>query len=127
MREEEMCLPYPVSSNRYWRTAVIGRSVRTYLSAEAKAYREKVKSVARDLVPFDGGVALTVLVAPKITKKRVASKVLIDLDNALKVTIDALNGIAFHDDNQVKSIHAAYCAPQRDGGLYISISPMPNV
>lgn len=87
-----MVLPYPPSTNRYWRTF----RGRTVVSAEAKAYKKDVS--LKGCIPFPGPVALTVrLYRPQRSG---------DLDNRLKVLCDALNGHAWHDDKQVEEIHA---------------------
>ncbi|MEY4080434.1 MAG: Endodeoxyribonuclease RusA, partial [Actinomycetota bacterium] len=36
-----------------------------------------------------------------------ASKVILDLDNCLKVALDALQGVIIENDNQIKEIHEA--------------------
>ncbi len=50
-----------------------------------------------------------------------ASAVLIDLDNAIKVTLDALtaSGLVWVDDRQVKRISAEYGSPCEGGGLTV--------
>lgn len=90
-------LPSPVSANRYWRKT---RQGRVYVSEEAQAYKAQAGWIARTegVEPIDGDVSFTIDVY--VTRKN------IDLDNCLKVTLDSLNGIAFHDDQQVVEIHA---------------------
>lgn len=87
-----LTLPYPPSGNRYWRHA----KGRTYLSAEARAYRAAVARVAPTL-PLDGPVSVTLTVY----RPRKAG----DLDNTFKVLLDALNGLAWHDDSQIEELH----------------------
>ncbi len=91
-----LILPYPPSANRYWRTF----RGHVTVSAEAKAYKLAVALIGKKstLRPLDGfiGVALDVY-RPRRSG---------DLDNRLKVTLDALRGIAFHDDSQVVEIRA---------------------
>jgi Holliday junction resolvase RusA-like endonuclease len=50
-----------------------------------------------------------------------ASEVVLDLDNALKVTLDALTGVAWDDDSQVRRISAEYGPPCEGGGLSVWI------
>jgi crossover junction endodeoxyribonuclease RusA len=92
-----LVLPYPSSANRYWRS-VPGRGV--LLSAEARRYKEEagMMALAAGVRPVDGPVALTV------TLYRPAKRG--DLDNRIKVLLDALNGIAYRDDSQVVELHA---------------------
>ena len=51
-----------------------------------------------------------------------ASAVRLDLDNCIKVTLDALNGVAWVDDNQVVRISAEVGPALKDGGLTVWIS-----
>jgi crossover junction endodeoxyribonuclease RusA len=92
-----LVLPFPPSANRYWRS-VQDRGV--LLSAEARRYKEDAGMVAlaAGVRPVDGPVALTV------TLYRPAKRG--DLDNRIKVLLDALNGIAYRDDSQVVELHA---------------------
>jgi Holliday junction resolvase RusA-like endonuclease len=48
----------------------------------------------------------------------------LDLDNSIKVTCDALNGIAYNDDSQVKRIDAEYGDAIKDGGMTVTILRM---
>jgi crossover junction endodeoxyribonuclease RusA len=89
-------LPYPPSANRYWR-AVNGRVL---ISSEARNYKRHVVSLARVArwQPIKGDVVLDVTVyRPQRSG---------DLDNRLKVAIDAVRGVLFGDDKQVAEIHA---------------------
>jgi crossover junction endodeoxyribonuclease RusA len=92
-----LVLPYPISANRYWRS-VPGRGV--LLSADARRYKEDAgkEALAAGVRPVDGPVALTV------TLYRPAKRG--DLDNRIKVLLDALSGIAYRDDSQVVELHA---------------------
>lgn len=49
-----------------------------------------------------------------------------DLDNLAKLVLDALNGIAYHDDGQVSTL---VCRKWRDGpaGIKIFIVPQPPI
>lgn len=87
-------LPYPPSTNVYWRV-FRGRAV---LSAEAKKYKATVKVLLAKHPILSGPVALTAYVyRPQRSG---------DLDNRLKVLGDALNGVIWADDKQVVEIHA---------------------
>ena len=115
-----LCLPYPISANRYWRTF----RNRTVRSAEAQAYKNHVvgAALAAGERKIDGDVAVMVTFHPKRTKKGEASKTCIDLDNSLKVVLDALNGIAYHDDKQIKRIVAEHGCAVDDGGVTVEVS-----
>jgi crossover junction endodeoxyribonuclease RusA len=116
-----LTLPYPVSANRYWR---IARN-RLILSKEAKAYKNaaKIEFAKTGAIPMTGIVVVVIILHPKLTRSGEASKVRIDLDNALKVVIDALNGLAYIDDKQIVGISATVGeGGMPDGGVSIIIS-----
>ncbi len=117
----QVTLPYPPSTNRYLRHTARG----TYRTSEANHYREYAKwaALASGARVLYGPVSLTVILHPKITEKGVASKTVIDLDNCLKVAIDALQGVAFSNDRQVKQISLSYGIPVLGGGLSVSVAP----
>jgi crossover junction endodeoxyribonuclease RusA len=109
----KLVLPYPVSANRYWRTVVNKRTGRamTFVSKEAEAYKQEVGLKARVAgcrVPMRGAVELRVKLVPK-------NGICMDLDNCLKVTIDALKGIVYGDDAQVYRIVAERHLPDPNG------------
>ena len=114
-----MVLPYPPSANRYWRVWG-GRVVR---SSEATSYKAICRGIATlsKHPTIDGPVSISVLLHPKKTKKGAASKTRIDLDNALKVVIDAMQGVIYANDSQVVRIVAQVGCPLTDGGLTIEV------
>lgn len=113
-------LPYPISSNRYWRN-FRGLMV---VSIEARAYKKQVKWAfsALGIEPATGDVSLSIKLHPKLTKTGAASRTLIDLDNALKVAFDALQGVLYVDDKQVKKLTAEVGEPVDGGGLSVGIA-----
>jgi crossover junction endodeoxyribonuclease RusA len=111
-----MNLPYPISANRYWRNFK-GRTVR---SKEAEAYKGQVLAENAPNVTT-GSVEVIVTLQPRLTVKGKASKTVIDLDNCLKVILDALQGIAYENDKQIKRISAEYGEPKLGGGLIIQV------
>lgn len=113
-------LPYPISANRYWRN-FRGRTVR---SSEAVAYKERVAWENARSKPLCSNVAVIVILQPKLTKKGEASKTVMDLDNALKVALDALQGVAYNNDKQIRKISAEYGVPRVDGGLIVQVVEM---
>lgn len=124
-----MLLPYPISTNRYWRT-FRGRTVR---SAEAVAYKNVVNDIAGECMtsPYLGCVAVKLVLHPPkpLDAERRARKDplwflsvrRIDLDNALKVCLDALQGIAYVSDRQITSLTIRLGLPIPRGGLSVSI------
>ncbi|CAM2143751.1 crossover junction endodeoxyribonuclease RusA [Pararobbsia alpina] len=138
-------LPYPISANRYWRTRVItpkaGRSpiVSTYVSPEAKEFKAIVGEMLRSVGcvrPFTGRVAIAYTLFPNRpqdwkTRQRKHGDgwqdtvQCIDLDNAQKVLLDALKGIAFEDDVWVREITARRAEPDAEGArLVVTITPI---
>lgn len=113
-------LPYPISANRYWRN-FRGRMV---VSSEAKAYKKQVAWAfsAFGLEPAKGDVSLSIKLHPKLTKKGVASRTICDLDNVLKVVFDALQGVLYLNDKQVKKLTAEVGEPVDGGGLSVGIA-----
>jgi crossover junction endodeoxyribonuclease RusA len=92
-------LPVPPSANRYWRT-VNGHPVK---SREARKYRALVDCALLRLPShqeYDERLRLAVTVRWFRALKSG------DLDNRLKVLLDALSGSAYHDDKQIVELHA---------------------
>lgn len=115
-----MILPYPVSANRYWR---VFRN-RVCHSQEAISYRREVALIALRggyAKPFSGDVSVSIALCPHLTKKGAASEVRIDLDNCLKVAMDALQGIAFNNDKQVVDLRATLGPAQVGGALMVEV------
>ena len=116
MRSPLWCglLPYPPSSNRYWRV-FRGRAVR---SREAKAYIEGVRRLLGHVKPTAAEVAVELEVIRPARRG--------DLDNRLKVVLDALRGLVYEDDRQVVELHAwrmeaprTKRGPPPVGGVYL--------
>lgn len=128
-----LVLPYPPSANRYWRTRVVtpkGRPpfVSTYVSEEAEHYKGAVAAQAmrKGFPLLQGPVMLKFLLVPHqpLDAARRARKdpngwqysvQCIDLDNAIKVLIDSLKGVAFEDDRWVQQIIAERAIPDDKG------------
>ena len=124
----KLVLPYPVSANRYWRTVVAQRRdgpkkprALTFVSDEAKSYKTECAWRAKEAgfrVPMAGAVELRMRLVPK-------NRICMDLDNALKVSIDALKGIVYADDAQVFKIVAERADPDPAGArLEVEILPL---
>lgn len=91
----QVTLPYPPSANRYYRV-VMGRAVK---SAEAREYLivASAEATRQGLRPIESGdVVLTIdLYRPQKSG---------DVDNRIKQLADALQGIAYANDKQIKKI-----------------------
>lgn len=119
-----VCLPYPVSANRYWGERIVrprripGQKrkpdfVHHYLTPEAREYRNTVgwllrKAGVRQAIPGRVRVDLQLHPhCPQDWRARMRADPLwwdndvlrVDLDNARKVIYDALNAVAISDDH----------------------------
>lgn len=114
-------MAYPPSCNRIWRTA----NGRTYKPAKVSAWMQAsaLEAKAAGVRPAIGDVAVSLILHPKLTKKGKANQSRIDLDNALKATLDALQGVAFDDDKQVVRLMAEIGGPVMHGGLTVEVMP----
>lgn len=115
----KLVLPYPVSVNRYWLTTVNKKTGRAMMfpSKEGKGYKEHVRLIA--LIagirkPIPGLVEFRARLVP-------ANGVCMDLDNCLKVVIDALKDVAFGDDSKVYRIVAERAEADPVGGARIEV------
>ena len=135
-----LTLPYPVSANRYWRPVRIGAHITIVPTKEAKEYRKEVAYLAlgagiRKTIP--GRVALTIRLYPHRpqdfkTRQRKHGPAwddtvqCLDLDNANKVLLDSLKGVAFEDDAWVRRIHAERMEPDGNGArVVVTIEALP--
>lgn len=124
-----LTLPYPISANRYWRAVTIRGHAAMVPTKEAKAFKEDVAWRARLAgirTPLDGRVSLVVRLFPARPQdwaKRSAKNPdgwdddvrCIDLGNCEKVLSDALNGVAWVDDKQLRRIVLERCEPDEKG------------
>lgn len=92
--EIALTLPVPPSANRYWKTTARGR---IYETDEAKAYKQEVWLRTRGVDRLAGDVCINF----SVYRPRKAG----DLDNYQKILFDALQGIAYENDNQIVEIH----------------------
>lgn len=147
MESISLVLPYPVSSNRYWRkaTRVIRgkRQVLMLRTIEAEAFIREVRRAAAaargttawNHQPLAGRVALTAHLypaRPRDWKKRVELEGAtwddgvrcIDVGNCEKVMSDALQGIVIADDKQIRRITLERMTPDDLGArLEVTVAP----
>ncbi|MBN4999068.1 RusA family crossover junction endodeoxyribonuclease [Stenotrophomonas maltophilia] len=128
-----LTLPYPISSNRYWATRVIPKKPKplaiTYVTEDAKAYKAAVGHLAKAAgirAPSTGRVGLYIKLFPHRPQdwaKRARKDPhtwddtvqCIDLGNCEKVLSDALNGIAWVDDKQIRRTLLERMEPDEKG------------
>ncbi|MCZ4315155.1 RusA family crossover junction endodeoxyribonuclease [Comamonadaceae bacterium G21597-S1] len=128
-----IALPYPLSANRYWRPVRIGNHITIVPTKEAKGYRTAaawcIKS-AGIKTPITGRVAIDVKLypnRPQDWKKRQREHgaawddtvMCIDLDNANKVLLDAIKGVAIEDDKWVRRLTCERMEPDAAGARVV--------
>lgn len=133
----KLVLPYPVSANRYWQSFVPKGWTRAVVhpSSEAKSYKAAVGWIAKQAgmrTPTSKPIALTFTLCPKMNKDGSASAVVLDLGNCLKVAEDALQGIVYVNDKQVRSIRLDYGEQVEGGALIVDVvefvpTPVPGL
>lgn len=118
----KLFLPYPVSTNRYWRKF---RNM-IVVSAEAKAYKQHAAIVAvmAGVKVSAEPVHAIIVLHPRRNKDGTASKTIVDIDNCIKVIFDSLNGVVWVDDKQVKKLWVSYGEPLEAGGLSLELLPL---
>jgi len=122
-----LVLPYPISANRYWRSFVPKGWTRAvvHLSDEAKAYKTQVAWLARAAgfkEPTSKPISLTLVLCPRRTNAD--GKVIgvtMDLSNCLKIAEDALQGIVYENDRQVRELWLRYGEKTEKGQLIVEI------
>lgn len=139
--------PYPISSNRYWSHGVLpgkagGRSrAVTFVTKEAKQYRSDVGKLALAAglrIPLDGRIAWRIQLFPQRPldwAKRAQRNPdfwdddvqCMDLGNCEKVLADALNGIAWIDDKQIRRTVLERCEPDGEAHVLVTIGRMHQV
>lgn len=131
----EFVVPGTMSANRYWRHTVVRGRAALYLSAEAKAYKRTVARVARAAgveAPIADWVTVDIVLHPA-EPQDVAARMRkygpawhlrcrsIDVDNAVKVTLDAMQSIVYVDDGQVAAVSVRRGYPMPGGGLTVKV------
>lgn len=109
-----LVLPYPPTVNHMYRRA----RGHLALTPEALAFRHAVRMIAmvQGVTPLVGPVAVFL----DVYRPRRRG----DLDNILKATIDALQGLAYQDDDQVEQITAQRYEDKRAPRVEVSVVPL---
>ncbi len=113
-----LTLPYPPSSNRYWRSIVINGSVRVLVSTEARKYKKAVQSIAGTFPLLTGPIGIIVRI---YRPKRIG-----DLGNRIKVLEDALQGVLFANDSQIVRIEATRHEDKANPRAEVAVWPVGN-
>src|SRR5580692_6943604 len=116
-------LPFPPSTNAYWRSRWTGKNIIHYIAAAGITYRREVKRIVGDLeVPGFGSERLEVVIRayPPDLRNR-------DLDNLLKSCLDALQEAKlFDDDEQIDDLHIIRGCLSDRGSLHVTIQELPH-
>jgi crossover junction endodeoxyribonuclease RusA len=123
MNSNTIVMPYPISTNRYYRTF---RNI-TSLSKEGKLFKHKVKLANLRLKPTLHDVMIDITIHPKQRKNGNSYNQIIDIDNGLKCILDSLIGIVYNDDRQVKDLHVAYGTAKIGGAATVVVSKFQKV
>lgn len=137
----ELQLPYPVSVNRYWRMQSVRRKggascVIPMPTSDGKQYKADVQTIAAHarVRPIIGPVEYELELYPNLPqdwRKRAKTNPLwwdmtvqcLDLDNARKVLLDALNGIAWTDDSWIVHDRAWRMPPEGRAHCILRVRP----
>lgn len=133
MKSITLTLPYPLSANKYWRPVRIGAHITIVPTKEAKKHRVDTAIACRAqgvLGPITGRVHIDVKLYPHRPLDYVKRMRLngaewdddvrcIDLDNANKVLLDSLKGVAIEDDKWVRRLTAERMEPDAGGARVV--------
>jgi crossover junction endodeoxyribonuclease RusA len=136
-----LTLPYPISANRYWRPVRIGKAITIVPTTEAKTYRKTVQQAAvLGCVgkPIAGRVRVDIQLYPhrpldwlkRAKRDPIAwddTVQCLDLDNANKVLLDALKGVAIEDDKWVRELHSQRMEPDGEARVVVTITALAVV
>lgn len=113
-------LPWPPSINSYWKRSKFGS---VYVSSEGKAYGVAVVALIRRLqeAALVGRISLDAKFYPPNRQRR-------DLDNCLKVMIDAIQASGIiSNDFQIKKLSAEMFEPIPNGGAIVELCETPEL
>lgn len=143
-----LTLPYPLSANVYWHSRIVKSKatgqqlVITHPSRDAQNFCKDVGwrcKAAGMRAPIPGRVRIDIELYPHRPKDwttRMRKNPLawdddvrcIDLDNANKVLLDALKGVAIEDDCWVRELHSKRMEPDgREACVVVTITPLLKV
>ena len=96
----------------------------TVISKRALEYRKSVKAIcyAYGVQPMEGKLAVFLTLCARKPKKDTGKEPrVIDLDNCAKVMLDALQGVGYENDKQVRALSLKYGDPVPGGCLNVMI------
>lgn len=115
----------PVSANHMWRSSVAKGTGRpfTYMPTEAKNTKQFWQLTAQNQLKKQGKNMLLGDCIHIDIKFHFENKMRRDIDNYLKVALDALTGVVYEDDRQIKSLRAEKFYDPASPRIEILITP----
>lgn len=87
----------PPSDNQAYRKGNSRNRFCLYMTSEAKAWKDLVGYHFNSYEPMDGGVKVSIDITFDNNRRQ-------DVHNRIKLTLDALQGFVYHDDNQITEL-----------------------
>lgn len=117
-----LVLPYPPSTNRYWRHPTKGALAgRHLISEDGRKYRKEVADTVRanrQAVGLRARLRIEVVACPPDLRRR-------DLDNALKALLDAVQHAGvYEDDSQIDDLRIIRGAVTKGGRVDVLVEPL---
>lgn len=109
-----LVLPLPPLGNHYKKLVRVGRGVRWFRTKETERFLKTVRAQAHGK-PLTGLVAVNVRVFRKHKRG--------DIDGWLKVSLDSLQGVAFRNDSQVRSLLVVMTEDKENPRLVVDVFP----
>jgi crossover junction endodeoxyribonuclease RusA len=114
-------LPFPPSTNTYWRHITIGKRARTLISEKGRAYRVSVAETCmiKNIPTYmHGPIACTLDLYPPCNRRR-------DCDNYAKALLDALTyALVYNDDSQIIDLHIRMHPKHAPGRVVVTLTPI---
>lgn len=117
-------LPFPPSVNHYWRHVVMGKYVRTLISAPGREFKRKVARALQAQLggqrePILGACRLYVALHAPDRRRR-------DVDNYAKALLDSLTEAGvWADDSQIRDLRLVWGAVLPGGKAVVTIRQLP--
>ena len=111
-------LPFPPSTNTYYRNISVKGRPRTLISKKGRAYRQSVMAQLAGAQVYPGRLAVTLDLHPPDRRKR-------DIDNYTKALLDAITHAGvWGDDSQVKTLSITMHEPGKSkaAGVLVRIT-----
>ena len=117
-----LTLSLPPSVNGYWGLRIIQSSKTKknipvkYLTHKAREYRDSMENQILkqhpNFHPLHGPLQAAIVIHPATRRKE-------DIDNRLKPLFDALQGVLFADDEQIKTLRVEMSEPESPGYIHL--------